>query len=318
MKINPEKIIIDNKDLNFNKKIFLISGNEETLIKKIEEVIITVLKKENFIFVEKSSEKIVNEKTLYDESEQLFSNKKIKIYEDPKEVDEVFVNQLLDKNISILIIHKKIGKFPKIKRFFDNHKDFASINCYPITGELKKKFFNSFLNINKITLDQDAYWFFLENTAEEYIVFENEMKKLLCFENEKVSLTEMTFIISNFQKKISDSLFFLIITNKKQIVLETQKVIRSQEDVYFLLARAKFFFDLIVASSNTNDALLKFPKYLFREKLKFKELYLKTNRAKNIKILTLLKKSELLIRKHSGMHLSIAQRLLLNINNILK
>jgi len=35
MKINPEKIILESKDFHFKKKIFLISGNEETLIKKI-------------------------------------------------------------------------------------------------------------------------------------------------------------------------------------------------------------------------------------------------------------------------------------------
>ena len=33
MKINPEKIILESKDFHFKKKIFLISGNEETLIK---------------------------------------------------------------------------------------------------------------------------------------------------------------------------------------------------------------------------------------------------------------------------------------------
>ena len=40
MKINPEKIILESKDFHFKKKIFLISGNEETLIKKIQHILI--------------------------------------------------------------------------------------------------------------------------------------------------------------------------------------------------------------------------------------------------------------------------------------
>ena len=44
MKIDPVKIILEGKSLHFKKKIFLISGNEETLIKKTQGILIQKLK----------------------------------------------------------------------------------------------------------------------------------------------------------------------------------------------------------------------------------------------------------------------------------
>ena len=48
MKINPEKIMLESKDFHFKKKIFLISGNEETLIKKIQHILIQKIRNEGF------------------------------------------------------------------------------------------------------------------------------------------------------------------------------------------------------------------------------------------------------------------------------
>ena len=54
MKINPEKIILESKDFHFKKKIFLISGNEETLIKKIQHILIQKIRNEGFGEIQKN------------------------------------------------------------------------------------------------------------------------------------------------------------------------------------------------------------------------------------------------------------------------
>ena len=60
MKLNSENIILNYENINFKKNIFLISGNEETLIKKIEEVLILKLKKDGFFFVERRDDKVLD------------------------------------------------------------------------------------------------------------------------------------------------------------------------------------------------------------------------------------------------------------------
>jgi len=60
MKINPEKIILESKDFHFKKKIFLISGNEETLIKKIQHILIQKIRNEGFGEIQKNVSKKIN------------------------------------------------------------------------------------------------------------------------------------------------------------------------------------------------------------------------------------------------------------------
>ena len=77
MKVAPEQIIINFELQKFKQKIFLISGNEETYIKKIEESLICGLKntiKTEIILsdidiiqkkLEKSKKKFLNQKEIH-------------------------------------------------------------------------------------------------------------------------------------------------------------------------------------------------------------------------------------------------------------
>jgi len=53
MKIDPENILLRGNNLHFKKKIFLISGNEETLIKKIQDTLVQKIKDEGFDEIKK-------------------------------------------------------------------------------------------------------------------------------------------------------------------------------------------------------------------------------------------------------------------------
>ena len=54
MRINPENILLGGNDLHFKKKIFLISGNEETLIKKIRDTLVQKIKDGGFEEIQKN------------------------------------------------------------------------------------------------------------------------------------------------------------------------------------------------------------------------------------------------------------------------
>ena len=64
---------------------------------------------------------------------------------------------------------------------------------------------------------------------------------------------------------------------------------------------------------NINDINKVFPKYLFMKKDKFVEIYKKLNHERISKIITLVKKTEILLRKNTAMHSIIIQRFLLNL-----
>ena len=96
MKINPEEIL-----LNPNYKVenfpYFISGNEETLIKQIEEILINKFKKNGFIEKERI-EKIEN----YNNSGSLFHNNKIVILSNIIGVDKRTINAMGNVFISWL------------------------------------------------------------------------------------------------------------------------------------------------------------------------------------------------------------------------
>ena len=73
MLVRPETIILE-KDKNiFKKKFFVISGNEETLMKKIEYKLILKLKEEGFKNIEKNESKNIDSGVNLNNSENLFS-----------------------------------------------------------------------------------------------------------------------------------------------------------------------------------------------------------------------------------------------------
>lgn len=313
MKIGPEKIILYQGSKYTEKNIFLISGNEETLIKKIEKTLVEQYRLLGYSFVERVDNKKIDANNCQILEGQLFSESKILIYNNPKEIDLNFLNSNYYDKTVVIINHNKLNNSSQIKKQFDSHSNFVSISCFSLSKELKKLFFDNFLNNHNLKLSSSPYWFFIDNTPNEYQLFENEMLKLLNYNKKIESTKEMNRLITNPLKQEIDNLFFLLLNNYKDIILESQKNIKYPEDSYFLLQRIKFFFDLMSSSSDLNDAMQKFPKYLFKLKQKYAKIFSKINKNKMIKIYILIKKNEIMLRKYPFMHQSISQRFLLNL-----
>ena len=142
---------------------------------------------------------------------------------------------------------------------------------------------------------------------------ENEFEKLKNISNEKINLEDVSLLMSEKNDLGIDDLFFSVLLDSKQILKKSTSIIDSPSVAYFFLNRVMFFLDILLRSDNASDLNKNFPPYLFKEKTKFQTMHKKINVAKKLKILEMVKKSELLIRKNNKMYIIVIQRFLLNL-----
>jgi len=316
MKISPEKIIIQDNNFYFKKKIFLISGNEETLISKIRDVLVQKIKDRGFEEIQKNISEKINFDTNNDNN-SLFFKSKIILYQNPKEVDHEYLKAIDYTDTAIIISHTKLTNSSKIKKYFDDHKEFISISCYKLAKSIKKTFLDYFLNKNNINLDSDCYWFLLENTSDYYQLFENEITKLIDYGKKEIIINDLRLLLSGSDSDEIDDLFFLLFEKNRDIINISCQTISSYSDSYLVLNRTKFFLNILYSAKNIEGAVKTFPRYLFKYKIKFLSIFEKTNTKKISEALVLVKKTELLLRKHSSIHQAISQRFLLNLKKSL-
>ena len=313
MKVSPEKIIVFSEN-NINKNnIFLISGNEETLIKGVEKSLISILKKRGFEVVNRESPKKINVHTGIASPRQLFNETEIKIFDNPQEIDEEYLSSQSFENTAIIIKHATLKNNSKTKLFFDKHEYFISITCYPLNKDKKKFYFDNFINKQSIKIASESYWFFIECSSNIFQIFENEMMKLVGFSEKPITVKEMRLLLSKNENQNFDKLFFLISGNKSNLFIESYNTINSVSDCYILMQRVKFFFEIIVSSNTHEEASTAFPKYLFENRATFILLYKKINKPKTSRALALIKKTEIMLRKNSTLYLPIIQRFLINL-----
>lgn len=318
MKINLKEILIKPENIKYKNNIFLVYGNEETLIKKIETNLIKVLKKSGF------NEKIyLKNKDILENFEEeiptsLFSTSRILIYNNPKEVSIPALEKLNFEDTAVIIIHTSLKSSSKLKISFDSHKHFLSIGCYKINKELKKGIIDSFLTSNKIDLKADAYWHLVDNSSDIFGLLENDLKKIIDFNKVQISLKEIRLILSIYENKEGIEDLFLSNLSSKNIINKSQKLINSSADFYILIQRIKFYLYIFFKSENFSDLERNIPGYLFAKKQNINILYKKINKQKYLIILKLLKKTEFLLRKNERMYLSLSQRFLLNLKKNIK
>jgi len=317
MKVSPDNFLLDGISLNKSKNLFFIGGGEETLMQKMLEIIISALKKEGGGEVAKILNAEINDVSISGYSDSLFSGSKILVYENPKKIDLGSLAKSKKLKISIIVKSSLSKNSFKLKKFFDDSEAAYSMSCYKLSSELKRKILLRHLNKNEIKMDQQALWFFLDNTDNRYGLLENEMNKLLFLDGPNIGVNELRKIISKNNSDEVDKLFFLLPETSKKIINETNRVILSSSSSYALLQRIKFFLDIFLESNSVEDVKRVFPKYLFRDKEKFIEIFKKNSPKKNLVVLRLVKKTELLLRKNDSLFLPITQRFLLNVKKTL-
>ena len=153
--------------------------------------------------------------------------------------------------------------------------------------------------------------------TEKVTKIENEINKLLFLTGSSFGVRELRKVISKNETDEIEKLFFLLNEPSKKIINQTNMVILSSSNSYTLLQRIKFFLDILLESDSVSDVNKLFPKYLFRDRENFIRIFKKNNSEKNLVVLSLIKKTELLLRKNDSLFLPITQRFLLNIKKTL-
>ena len=212
----------------------------------------------------------------------------------------------------------KIKTNDKIKKIFDKSKEFVSIACYQLNKSSKSNILNNFLKKNLITMEGEAYWFFLEKTDNSYQLFENEMHKLYQYQNKTAPLNDIKFMVSNVVEEDVSTLFFLINSSPKEIIKSSIKILNIYSNSVILLQKIKFFLEIFTESKINGEKNLPVPSYMFREKSLLQEIYNKINIDKLQEVFLLIKKIELMQRKYPELHQSLSQRFLLNLKKIIK
>ena len=316
MKINFENILFK-KDFKTKKNVYLLYGNEESLILKIKEGIVGFFRKNNFGALDQQDSFLIDNSFPNMHLDSLFGEKKILIYKNPKILNlEVFSSIDSEKNL-IIIEDSRIKSSDKIKKYFDASKDFGSIGCYKLNKESKKRIVDNFINKNELKLTKEAYWYFLENTDDNYKLLENELGKISLYDKKNLEVSDINNTLTEQISQDVVSLFYNITHQRERLVASAQKIISSPADSTYLAQRIKFFIDIFFKSKVANNKILSLPAYMFNEKNSLQKIYDKINLKKIIHIIKLLKKNELLQRKFPDLHKAISIRFLLNIKKVI-
>ena len=152
MKINPEEILL-NPVYEVDNFPYFVSGNEETLIKQIEEILINQFKK-NWIAEKERIENIEN----YNNSGDLFHSSKLIILTSISNVDKLKIENILKNGDLLIISCSNTTKDKSIKKIFLTEKNYKLILCYKLDQELKSKILNYHLAQNNIVINKEVFW----------------------------------------------------------------------------------------------------------------------------------------------------------------
>ena len=328
MKVNAEKFLDNLDQYKFEKTVFFVTGNEEGLINKVQNIILRKHKpniySETTILDLKTDNKIDLKKLTHTQS--LFNKSNILQIKNPNDSLIESLEKINYSNNTIIIEGKNIKNNSKIKKYFDFHKKFYSIVCYKLTKAFKKKLVDKLFDHNNCKLSKDAYWFFLENSSNDYQILENEIIKISNFNKVNASVEDIRKLSCNADSSQFEDLFFQCISGDNQSIINKSGImIRSSADAYSFLQIAKNFLKILISSSerknknNIADLTERYlPKYLFRQKTSFELAVARADLEKIRTINNLLQKTELYLRKNDSGFLIIIQRFLLNFSKTIK
>ena len=141
MKINAEKFLDNLSQYKFEQTVFFVTGNEEGLINKVQNIILN--KQKSNIFSEtKILDLKINKKINLKElthTQSLFNKSNVFQIKNPNDSLIKDLEKINYNNNTIVINGENIKNNSKIKKYFDFHKKFYSIVCYKLTKTFKKK-----------------------------------------------------------------------------------------------------------------------------------------------------------------------------------
>tara|TARA_B100000989_G_scaffold273364_1_gene231453 strand:- start:836 stop:1774 length:939 start_codon:yes stop_codon:yes gene_type:complete len=309
MKIDPVSIILET-DFKIDKKFYFISGNETTLIQKINTKIVSAIKKEWGTALMK-----IDAISEYVDEMSFFEEKKIVLVNSCKDLNEKSLNKVRDMSDIFIFVQENSSKIKKIKNIFLKDKDSYLVDCYELDRGSKIKVLNEFIRMFKINIEKDLYWILVDKLDNKYGFFENCLSKILELEQEDITLDNIKKLLT-IDDAGKDKIFFSLFKKNKDIVQLYREKVINMTDIYEFYYYCRFFCQLIIDSKNEDDYNKNIPIYLFKERNFLVDLYRKYNTKKKISLLNLLSYTEKALRKDANLSLIFGLRFILNIKKI--
>ena len=115
-------------------------------------------------------------------------------------------------------------------------KNFIRSFVIELTKVFKKKLVDKLFDLNNCKLSKDAYWFFLENSSNDYQIIENEVIKISNYGKVDASVEDISKLSGNTDSSQFEDLFFQCIRGDNQkIINKSEIMIRSSADAYSFL-----------------------------------------------------------------------------------
>ncbi len=307
MKVSLENILFNAKFIK-EGRAFYLSGNEEGLIGYLERRIVFDLKK-----IDYDDCKYLEKISLYNASKELFTNSKIILVKAGAVDDVSYIKKIIDNGDALIISTQNPSREKNLKKTFVENKSYIFVDCYELNRDLKSKIINYTLQKENLEIDKEVFWYLLDNLDDKYVFLENKLLHLINLKKEINNLTLIKKIVSpKFDQNAQKVLFNIFSNNQKLLKIYNSSILQIS-DFYIFFNNIKLFFNIIIESQSENDALSKFPRYLFREKNDFIKIYKNINDHKKSLIIKLFQKTEILVRKNNSQYHSIGMRLLFNL-----
>ena len=207
MKINPENIITD-EDLCLKYKSFFISGNDESYIFALVDMLVKNFTKNGYV------RKNLNNND--DLEPDLFKVESKYVYVSDKYSGDRYVEGV-EANKDVLIFYEKsLAKNRSIKQFFSTSKERALLECYQLDQGKKKIILNGFIKKNELVFENSVYWLLLDLLDNRYAILIKELEKVLLLNN-KVDMLEIANVLNIGRSTDANKFFFKIHLSRSDI-----------------------------------------------------------------------------------------------------
>ena len=310
MRINPLNLLLD-KDFKIEMQYYFVSGNELSLIDKVTRKLIEFHLNKNGVSLER-----IDNIDNYADNGGLFHKERIIKVDSVLKLDNEKLDSLKGSDDFFIFISENSPKNRELKSIFTKRVDACLIDCYEVDNDGKKRVLNSWISNKNLSFDNDIYWYLIEKLDNRYVFLEQQLEKIFANKNDKLTKVHINKIVSSDFIGL-EKFFFDVLKKPEMIVLKYNERIKSQEDVNRFYYTFKQFCLLIIKSETIEIFEKNIPKYLFKERFLFIDIYKKFNSKKKDFLVKLLFNTERVLRKQNGVSVLQGLRFVLSFKKIL-
>ena len=311
MKTNSVDFLLNPKKIG-DQRIYFLSGNEISMIQGLKEGIVKS-------FVEKKNNEVlrIQNITLYKNEKSLFSNNKIVCVEEIKGLTEKIISELILKDDVFVFESMNSPSNKKIKSFLASNKNSLLIECYELDKNSKIKIIKAFLNDHNKSLDENIFWYLVDVLDNKYGYLIRELEKINNLNNDTLKKIENVKMVLSNSYTGSEKIFFDILKTNDFLVDCYRKRINDETDLNYFFYSFKNFSSMLLDNLNESEFTQNLPKYLFKEKENFLNIFKKINDNKRRGLIKLLYKTEKMMRINFNKNKELGLRFLLNYKKII-